>query len=60
MDSYPSKESRSQLTTLLSIFADIMRKKENKELSEVPEGSSVYTEATCYEFHQLLVASLMA
>jgi hypothetical protein len=60
MDSCPSKKSRSQLTTLLSAFADIVRKKENKELPEVPEGTGAYTEATCYEFHQLLVASLMA
>jgi hypothetical protein len=60
MDSCPSKEFRSQLTSLLSAFADVLKKKENKELSGVPEGTGVYTEATCYEFHQLLVASLMA
>jgi hypothetical protein len=60
MDNCPSKESRSQLTSLLSVFAGIARKKKNKELPEVPEGTGAYTEATCYEFHQLLVASLMA
>ena len=44
---------------IVPAFADVV-KKENKELSVVPEGTGVYTEATCYEFHQLLVALLMA
>jgi hypothetical protein len=60
MDNCPSEEFRSQLTSLVPAFADVLKKKENGELSAVPEGTGVYTEATCYEFHQLLVASLMA
>ncbi|KIM84798.1 hypothetical protein PILCRDRAFT_369556 [Piloderma croceum F 1598] len=51
MSQCSSSNFRSELPHLLAAFAEVLEKKERKR---------VYSEATCYEFHQLLVVALIA
>ena len=48
-----------ELPHLLCAFAEVVRKKEKKQL-EKKEGLGVYNEDTCLEFQRLLVAALYA
>jgi hypothetical protein len=48
-----------ELPHLLRAFAEVVEKKEKKELEE-KEGLGVYNEDTCLEFQRLLVAALHA
>jgi len=49
----------SKLPNLLAAFSEVWRKKKAKEW-EVKDGLGVYSEETCYKFHQLLVTTLLA
>jgi hypothetical protein len=59
MDQCRYPEFRSELPNLLAAFEEVVVKKEAQTL-EVKKGLGVYSEATCFEFHQLLVAALSA
>src|SRR6267154_1970593 len=59
MDQCQDLKFRSHLPHLLAAFEDVVGKKE-ADMFEAKEGLGVYSRATCYEFHQLLVATLSA
>jgi hypothetical protein len=59
MNQCQQPEFCSELPHLLAAFEEVVGKKEASTL-EVKEGLGVYSKATCYEFHQLLVATISA
>lgn len=54
----PLTDKPSELPHLLKACNDAVKKK--KERKELEESLGVYGEATCYEFHRLLVSTIHA
>ena len=59
MDQCRYPKFHSELPNLLAAFEKVVVKKEAQTL-EVKKGLGVYSEATCFEFHQLLITALSA
>jgi hypothetical protein len=60
MSRCPDRKFHSTLAHLLPAFEEEVKKKLEAKEPEANRGLGSYSEATCYEFHQLVVAAFLA